>query len=233
MPGFNATVVLPQNAQPNWSTTCKLWSRSDLGITQATGVSQWNDQTSNAWHLTQGTGANQPAYNSSDAGYRGRPSLSLDGTDDSLNNASFAVSQPMTLYIVSKYLGDNTQRQLVDASSGSVRAFIFRDISPAYSYGATTAVTSAINSAGPHAFCAVFNGNASSSLYIDNSASTAAIGSPGTSGLTTISLGSFHGASNFWQGTVPEIIVFNVAHNSTQVAQWFKYFAALYGGSWS
>lgn len=39
------------------------WWRADAGITLTSGrVSQWNDQTSNAYNLTQATAANQPAY---------------------------------------------------------------------------------------------------------------------------------------------------------------------------
>lgn len=52
---------------------------SDVGITLATGVSQWNDLTGNGKHYTQGTGTRQPLYNSINLG--GFPVLSFDGVN--------------------------------------------------------------------------------------------------------------------------------------------------------
>lgn len=58
--------------------------QSDLGITLSTGVSQWNDTTSNAKHYTQATGANQPTYGSTLL--NGYSVLTFDGTNDSLSS---------------------------------------------------------------------------------------------------------------------------------------------------
>lgn len=40
-----------------------IWLRRGMGITIATGVSQWNDQSGNNRHFAQATGADQPTYN--------------------------------------------------------------------------------------------------------------------------------------------------------------------------
>ena len=46
------------------SATLKLWLDARLGVTIATGVSSWADQSGNGNTFTQGTGANQPALSS-------------------------------------------------------------------------------------------------------------------------------------------------------------------------
>lgn len=62
--------------------------QSNLGITlNGSNVSQWNDQSSNAYHFTQGTAANQPAY-SAQATINGLPALTFDGSNDVLTNAA-------------------------------------------------------------------------------------------------------------------------------------------------
>lgn len=64
------------------------WIRGDLGITQVTGVSAWNDQSTNAYHFTQGTGSKQPLYTAVDATLNNQATVTGDGTDDALDNAA-------------------------------------------------------------------------------------------------------------------------------------------------
>jgi len=64
------------------------WVRSDLNVTQAGTVSQWDDQTANAYHFTQATSGKRPAYTASDATLNNRPTITGDGVDDDLANAS-------------------------------------------------------------------------------------------------------------------------------------------------
>jgi hypothetical protein len=54
----------------------------DVGVTTATGVSQWSDQSGNSRHLVQATGASQPTYNAT--ALNGKGSLTFDGVDDVL-----------------------------------------------------------------------------------------------------------------------------------------------------
>ncbi len=68
--------------------TTQLWlDANDSGtITIGTGVSQWDDKSGNSRHVTQATGANQPAYNS--VQLNGKAVLSFDGTDDCLRRTT-------------------------------------------------------------------------------------------------------------------------------------------------
>lgn len=67
------------------------WWRADAGnVTIATGVSQWNDTSGNARHLTQATGSAQPAHTSSLAGMNNQPAVTFDGSNDQLTGAAWS-----------------------------------------------------------------------------------------------------------------------------------------------
>lgn len=68
------------------SVTVNFWHRADLGVTTATGVTAWDDQTANNRDWVQaGAGSIQPALNTGGPG--GRSYITLDGIDDYMTNA--------------------------------------------------------------------------------------------------------------------------------------------------
>lgn len=72
-------------------------------ITESGGaISQWDDKSGNARHASQGTGAQQPTYNTADADMGGFPSVGRDG--DVLKRlttaASFAIKE---VYVIAYY----------------------------------------------------------------------------------------------------------------------------------
>lgn len=76
---------------------------SHLGITTATGVSAWGDQSGKGNHLLQNTGSLQPAYDTA-GGPNGRPSLAFDGgagADDVMTGANGG--NVGHLFVVAKY----------------------------------------------------------------------------------------------------------------------------------
>lgn len=64
------------------------WIRGDLGITLATGVSAWADQSGNSHHFAQATGNQQPLYTAADATLNNRPTVTGDGANDVLTNGT-------------------------------------------------------------------------------------------------------------------------------------------------
>jgi hypothetical protein len=66
----------------------KLWLDDASTVTDAGSgaCSQWNDRSSNAWHFTQGTGANRPLIVT--GGLNGRRTIRFDGTNDTMINTS-------------------------------------------------------------------------------------------------------------------------------------------------
>jgi Concanavalin A-like lectin/glucanases superfamily len=101
--------------------TLVLWLRADLGITIVTGVSQWNDQSGSANHVTQATGSKQPTVAAADI--NGKPALAFDGTDDVLSKASTTLitSSAYSIFMVNKLNangGDTATLGITDASTG-------------------------------------------------------------------------------------------------------------------
>jgi hypothetical protein len=70
---------------PHLLSGCRLALASDSGITlNGATVSAWADQSGLGNNAAQATAANQPTYTASDAAFNGLPSLTFDGTNDSL-----------------------------------------------------------------------------------------------------------------------------------------------------
>src|SRR5207253_147257 len=81
---------------------CQAWyDPSDLASITSSGgaVSQLNDKSGNARHLTQATGSLQPITGTRTQ--NGLNVIDFDGVDDYMDSPSFSVSQPFTEFVVS------------------------------------------------------------------------------------------------------------------------------------
>jgi hypothetical protein len=89
MPGFGAFTQASSGGLwlPTNDGLVGLWyDAADAStITVSTGVSEWRDKSGNARHLSQATGANQPAWNSVDT-------ITTDGTNDVLVTSAFSIN---------------------------------------------------------------------------------------------------------------------------------------------
>ncbi|CCB68490.1 Protein of unknown function precursor; putative adhesin [Flavobacterium branchiophilum FL-15] len=110
---------------PGGVSGASLWYKSNVGVTNATGVSQWDDQSGNARHLTQSTTASRPVYNTSSNLINFNATVGFDGSNDVLSTglinrtSLISGSDPYssTTYIV--YRAKSTSSVLYNHSDGS------------------------------------------------------------------------------------------------------------------
>lgn len=195
------------------------WYRKGFGLAESggagTGVTQWNDQSANAWHLTA-AGTARPALQSDGT-------LLFDGTTDSLANASVNVAQPTTWYFRAKWVAHssasnkalfdgNSARQLFqeDDASPNMRAFA----------GNLTDVTPTISAGNWQTFILTFNGASGFAQIDGNSQSSLNFG---TNAITGLFVGSSN-ASNFANVQIAEIALYAAAHDAATRAAIKAYF---------
>lgn len=155
-------------------------------------VSQINDKSGNARHLTQGTLANMPKYWN---GQNGLNCLVFDGSNDYLTLGTLTLAQPFTCYDAFMPLSTSTPRFFSDGAN-TVQVYSSSNKFNLYSGGGLTAVATDSGGVFVHAEF-VFNG-ASSAYYRNGSLDVS--GNPGGngfgSGLILGAIGSPIGTSN-------------------------------------
>jgi hypothetical protein len=198
------------------------WYQFGRGITSAAGkVSQWNDATSNARHLVQATGSNQPALQTDG-------SLLFDGAT-SFMEVGFTLAQPTMVYILFRQVTWSSGGVVFDGESAAQSGQLVQTSgSPQLNLNAGSAVAAntglAVNTYGIAA-CA-FNG-ASSSLGINKGA--VVTGNAGTASMSGLNLGGDTNDANFANIQVKEIIMFAGAHGATQQLQVINYLSMVGG----
>lgn len=208
------------------------WYRADLGVTVATGVSSWADQSGTGdanKNLTQATGTKQPTLNTADAAYNNQPTLSFARASvQALHSGTWsaAQAQPSTTFIVGNDDGTATNQFYCDGNAAATQVLGNNGAGNYQAYAGTT-LAGGTPSSSPRILAAVFNG-ASSSLFI--SAKTAvATGNAGATGLTGFTAGAAgDSVSNTLNGKIAEIIIYSGALSAAQIAQVLTYLGARY-----
>lgn len=229
-------VLLSRNTfDPTRVSGLSFWAEADriTSLNDGDAVAQWNDLTVGAKHLTQSTAGQRPLYKVNII--NGLPVVRFDGADDQIDNTSFSLAQPYTIFIVAvknETVGASGPGTLVDSTtSGNQSAFYFGDgtttSEPVKVANGGTAITGAAQGNGvAKLFAAVING-AASSLYVNNGSATT--GSPGSNGLSGLRVGGLRGApvvGNYWlKGDVALVALWNRALDVSELA----YLQAGYG----
>ena len=210
-------------------------------ITLGTGVATWADRSGHSNHVTQATGAAQPAYSTSVAALNNKPAVNFDGTDDVLARATFtqgAIAQPNTIFLVAEPDDNGTalasgQLMVDGGSAGTARHVIditnsggSASISDLFA-GAALLSTPAFVATGAHIFEGVFN-NTSSVVAVDGARSTAT-GAGGTQAMNGMTVGNRFSGSFWFDGRIAEIIVITGALSAAQRLPIRQWLATKYG----
>jgi hypothetical protein len=210
------------------------WDFNDTAtVTIATGISAVTDKSGNGRTLEQTTTNNQPAWTASVI--NGKYAAVFNGTSHRLR-ASFALSQPLTIFAVGRYNGVNaaSNATMLDGFAGGNRARVF------WSNAASTAAL-AINAgaqitlpAGPPsgnalAFGvheAVFNG---SSSFYGWSGSPTNTGNAGTAVPDGITLGAFGtGTLAFGEVDIATVLLYSRALSADERGRIRRWLGGLY-----
>jgi hypothetical protein len=198
--------------------TTAMWldAQDAATITTISGaVSQWNDKSGNARHVTQSTASQRPAYSAT--GLNGLPALQFDGSDDFLGS-SYSLDVPFVIAAVWQNSGTAQNVRAAVGSANQRPALGILNASPA------------VDSV------ALWTPNVDRGAYINNTVSTSAqvvySGAPSTSRLSwgiavngsstgqvnesigsmsatlgTVKIGWSGNASEYWNGLVSEVLI--------------------------
>jgi hypothetical protein len=239
--GSNAQTLTVTAWAPSDVSGLQGWWRADAAdITIGTGVSQWNDKSGNARHWVQGTGSAQPTFTASDAAFNNRGSVTFDGSNDVLTCATtltnFITATAYTAVVVAR----------VNAISSNDANAALNDTFVADSAGF---FGMALKSTGPVAVGFNYDGSSDSApvtittgsvrilsqrhaggtLYMRNRLDAEASASSGnTQALGGSMLLGRNAFSEFYDGKLTEVLLFNVDVSSGNRDRLVRYAAARY-----
>ena len=236
------------------TSNLKLWLNAAVGTSTTTngvGVSTWNDQSGNGYHVTQGTGGNQPTYVSSSI--NGQPALSFNGTSSTLSVSGFPLfatnASAVTQFIVfnptdlsgQKFLllhgghtncSNNFELGYRTGSSSTPNWGLHSGCSNAAvaENAANTAyniLTLKVLSSGTSPSNVKISKNGTAQSVVNNFSGWASAGNYGTAS-NTLFIGSRNGGDGFHSGPIAEIISYNQALNSAETVLVENYLNAKY-----
>lgn len=206
------------------------WWRSDLLVTQSGNVSAWGDSSGVGdanRNAAQGTGANQPIYNATDANFSNNPSLTFEANDKLITGTwSAAIAQACTVFLCARQDAAVAGRYAFDSLADPPQFALFGDGAYAsHQYAGTD--NSVANSAGTHVWILEYNG-ASSKQFIDSTTATVT-GDASTNGATGISIGNYASGTANGGWTIAELGVYSSILSAGNRALLTNYLGTRYG----
>lgn len=185
----------------------RAWYRaSSLSLADGAAVAQWDDESGNGYHISQGTGTKQPAYRTADV------SVDFDGSSDALVRTSIpAVSVARGLIaIVAKPDVNTTERFwfLARDSGGFTTMMRYRASLSGQNVSINNLVITATTGLSTVAYQLWLAYTNAGNVYIrKNGVQVAtAAGTPTTRNFTDLYVGGESGIANYFDGRIKEIV---------------------------
>jgi len=178
-------------------------------------VKTWYDQSGNARDVIQATAASQPQIVSSGSvivNLNNLPTLEFDGIDDHLRYATVTLNQPLTLFLVNKYINTSGFKYMVDLGGDRVLGFPNAAGTNGMFFGAGLNSNVSPNINNSQLWYALANG-LNSELSINNE--TPIIGNAGTKGTTNITIASYGPSNNFFVNSFISEFIFYPSDQSS------------------
>lgn len=192
--------------RPSSFGTVRAWYKASLeSFADGDLVGTFSDQSGNGRHLTQATSGNKPTFKLNAA--NGKAAL-LFSTNDYMQTASFASApQPLTIFLVVKRVVSGSNQYILDALSAGWNIYQTGSTGKVQIYAGGSSVEDFDDMGSDWVVLqGVFNG-ASSKLYRNEL--PVASGNAGSTGVTGFTLGASVAPSDYFNGYVAEMIVFD------------------------
>ncbi|MBY0471895.1 LamG domain-containing protein [bacterium] len=118
----NKTTPAVVTVPPSTISGLRTWLKSDAGVTIATGVSNWGDQSGIGNDFDQATAGSQPGFIASDSLFNGYSSLSFNGSNSlarSVGDSTFGTSEATWAVVYSVDSGVTTGTLFTFGKSGT------------------------------------------------------------------------------------------------------------------
>lgn len=200
---------------PANESTLELWLSADtLGLADGAAVATWSDRSGRGRHATQATGGKRPVLKT--AVLNNQPVVRFDGAASQMATASFALTDPFTVFLVlAQKAWTSAARLWMDASADQATIRQFGGAgSPNIQIASTAPLNNASLSVGTYGLLTgVFNGS-NSSLQV-NSLSLVTGNDAGFGGIANgISLGAKFDGTLCAQVDIAEVICFSSVSSS-------------------
>ena len=180
------------------------WYKADRGVTlNSTTVSQWNDQVGTA-HVSQGTGANQPTFNATDAGYANQPTVQSTATSQFLVSGALTTNQAFTLWVIGQFATASAAAVALSASDNSGALLLRSGSKGTITAGST--LQDPVDITSKCAIMATFNG-ASSFVGVNDWLTGGTSGAAGAHNGSKIAMFAYTGGDFGSTGKIAELIV--------------------------
>ncbi len=227
-----------------------LWMSADSGVYTDTGrttpattdgdlIAGWGDQSGVGHHFVQSSSGARPTLKLNIQ--NGKPVLRFDGTTDLMTNAAqlgtFIANTAYTYFIVWKATAINTngattdQNDTIICDTGGYFGIFLKSAPTQFVYNWDGTSDSATTNIATGSFMVSMGRHESGNLYSSVNGGTETSSASGNTQVTTgtMKLGNDRLGSNFLDGDIAEIIVYNVAVSTTNISNVTTYLRSKYG----